>query len=866
MSKNYNLWNWAAASALAQAPASSPDPEWHLYSDVATSRSPSLLWDREYPSARASDTGTQALGVASTMGVSNDTKYIFPLTAVNCEINEETSKEQESGLPWQTINWWCACSLDSAEIAHKGTGQRGQNPKRETPAATTKLSNIGLTATKMMGQPEAAQPRGDTLVEFHCEGPSQPKNDSPDPRDWGNVQLDKNKMDVVLQQAAYKFYKEQGQYKSQRKKCEHFRMATREWGPSQRWTRPPECHPVAQIAPDRFLEVALRNPEWQGDPSDDPALSSSSLSERDLDKSPSKTSSYSSRSTRPQHQCRRHWSRSKARKGKSDLKLIPPKIYDGSANAWVYHQFMRESESYPQDGRVWGTWQKVFTLSHFLVGKAYDFYTQKVAINEQDWPMPCFFKELFDYCFPIDFKMQTRKKLACCSQGEHTITEYSHELQELFKMIETVSEQDQVLWFWNGVKPEIQSGLWRAHLNLEISSWDEVLAQAKIIEISENVAHQCENWSRITKQDGPFIPRTSIPRFQPSSLNLWASRSMTFESRRRKTREARTAMPTHLTRASTRSLRTHQSGSTRPVPEQTSYNDQVSQVTARCQVKTEPQNDLPVPPVLSEKEKAELVGKCYLCKELGHMAQNCPQGNKLKSSTGKLPGTSNFNIEFDKEVNILENLPLNWGWTAEWWRKLVTNVTWNWGLLCYDGRVHLDHPTALPRGWTIPPYWATIWALWYFPKHLKALWDCWPVNWIYYQSCKVSPVQPSFRYTGLVCVQVHPCTESSKRTGHTLPDGDSSRLCCDQTTHQHHWDPFSLCQSWARSRIAVLRPSKGHQQYWIYSQGPGFWPSDPNLKAMVGRTHLWPCTVVPAILGVWTLLLWETWSQTARAV
>ena len=69
--------------------------------------------------------------------------------------------------------------------------------------------------------------------------------------------------------------------------------------------------------------------------------------------------------------------------------------------------------------------------------------------------MPHFFKELFDYCFPIDFRMQTRKRLAHCSQGEHTIIEYSHELQELFNTIGTVSERDQVLQFWNGVKPEI---------------------------------------------------------------------------------------------------------------------------------------------------------------------------------------------------------------------------------------------------------------------------------------------------------------------------------------------------------------------------------------------------------------------------
>jgi Zinc knuckle len=65
-----------------------------------------------------------------------------------------------------------------------------------------------------------------------------------------------------------------------------------------------------------------------------------------------------------------------------------------------------------------------------------------------------------------------------------------------------------------------------------------------------------------------------------------------------------------------------------------------------------------MPPALSDKEKAKLVGKCYLCKEPGHMARNCFQGNKVGSSTGKPPGMSNINIKFDAKVKILESLPL----------------------------------------------------------------------------------------------------------------------------------------------------------------------------------------------------------------
>ena len=84
--------------------------------------------------------------------------------------------------------------------------------------------------------------------------------------------------------------------------------------------------------------------------------------------------------------------------------------------------------------------------------------------------------------------MQIRRNLNRCHQNDKTVTEYVHELTELFNMIGDVSERDQVLKFWNGSRAVIQKGLWRDNLNPEVSSWSSVVAQVEIIEISENVA------------------------------------------------------------------------------------------------------------------------------------------------------------------------------------------------------------------------------------------------------------------------------------------------------------------------------------------------------------------------------------------
>ena len=319
------------------------------------------------------------------------------------------------------------------------------------------------------------------------------------------------------------------------------------------------------------------------DPSEDLTSSSSSSSKYESNKSQGKTSSYSSDHKKAWlHQWQRR-SRTSHKKEKSTLKPIPPKVYDGSADAQAYHWFIQESEAYLRDGWVRGTQWRVFTLSRFLENKSYNFYTQKVAINEWEWPLPCFFKELFNYCFLIDYWMQTRKRLAHCLQGERTITEYSHELQELFNTIGTISERDQVLQFWNGVKPEIP----------------------EIIEISENIAHKWENRAEVpsSHQDILPMPRFSVHQHYLPASQIWSLRSMTFESSWHRDWSARAPSTTNQSRTPARSLRFHQSQSLRSTLGHTGDNDRTPNQTRHLRIKTEPWGDTPVPPMLSEKKK-----------------------------------------------------------------------------------------------------------------------------------------------------------------------------------------------------------------------------------------------------------------------
>ena len=59
-------------------------------------------------------------------------------------------------------------------------------------------------------------------------------------------------------------------------------------------------------------------------------------------------------------------------------------------------------------------------------------------------------------------------------------------------MIGDIPDQDKVIKFWNGSQLLIQKGLWQDNVNPKILTWEEVVNQAKIIEISENMAEHCD--------------------------------------------------------------------------------------------------------------------------------------------------------------------------------------------------------------------------------------------------------------------------------------------------------------------------------------------------------------------------------------
>jgi hypothetical protein len=110
--------------------------------------------------------------------------------------------------------------------------------------------------------------------------------------------------------------------------------------------------------------------------------------------------------------------------------------------------------------------------------------------------------------------------------------------------------------------------------------------------------------------------------------------------------------------------------------------------------------------IIKEEEKAELMalGKCFICKETGHLARDCPGENTERSSSSKLPEVPNFGIQFEEvdeeDPDEVENLStlrvsavsfLSGGISPEEWN--ITSGMPDWGAE-NDIIIPADHRSA----------------------------------------------------------------------------------------------------------------------------------------------------------------------------
>ena len=306
------------------------------------------------------------------------------------------------------------------------------------------------------------------------------------------------------------------------------------------------------------------------------------------------------------------------------IKPIPPKSYDGVADSRAYHRFVMEGQAYLWDGKVQRDWQ-IRILVYHLDGKVYNFYMQKVTSDDpNNWTLHKFFTELFNYCFPVDYWQWMQIKLENFYQkSNQLVSEYVFELQELFSMVVAMPAEMKVVKLWYSLNTRIQWAMWRDGLHPDTSTWDEVMAKAEVIEIADNVV-DWRDGSRAQTQRG-WCPNNADNSHKQNTDP--ASRSMTYANH--------DCWSDHDNQGPSQGQSTSQprQNLTQPFKGQfqggrpmlwTNNNGSLG-LRLKKSVKFAD---------LTDKEMAQLraEGKCFNCKETGHMSHNCPHKNMVKGN------------------------------------------------------------------------------------------------------------------------------------------------------------------------------------------------------------------------------------------
>ncbi|KAG1831525.1 hypothetical protein EV424DRAFT_1342894 [Suillus variegatus] len=372
--------------------------------------------------------------------------------------------------------------------------------------------------------------------------------------------------------------------------------ATKEW---ERRTTPKAMEPVNQVAPKSYIGQALGRLDKKRP---DDGYDSSSSSESS---SSSSTSSSSSRDERARERRLKKSAKKRSKSKKTTLKPIAPTTYDGAVDSRAFHRFITEGTAYVNDGNVRSK-KKVFVLSHFLKGRAHEFYIREISGDPYRWRLREFFTEMFNYCFPINFRTKQREKLKRCFQNEKPVRDYVYELNELWNMIGDVDERDRVSRLWTGLSTEIQRELWKKELNPETSSFKEVQSAAEIIEIAHSV---------------PMGRDKRSGNREKSVTALTANAS----SPVRGPRHRGTNPPPK--RGRERPVGGKRWGARLPETKSATKGPTVKGISPE------------------ERERHRTEGRCFICSELGHVSRQCPKNTHLKSdSPGKPPGIPSFGV------------------------------------------------------------------------------------------------------------------------------------------------------------------------------------------------------------------------------
>ena len=207
--------------------------------------------------------------VGSLVGRAQPSVHVVPpassILAENINIHTsgevDTSQKDLEEPSWTTVRRRRARRLDSSDLAKKShlesKGQRGltndqaQTVKAVAEAMTKSQRTLVDNITKKLPH------RRGNSSSSRGEGPSHRKGKGIDPKEWGNINISQESLDVDAQEAALQSLVDENLVTHKRNTRVGRIPQARDYRSSSRL--PAESRPIAQLAKDSYLGKTLRN-------------------------------------------------------------------------------------------------------------------------------------------------------------------------------------------------------------------------------------------------------------------------------------------------------------------------------------------------------------------------------------------------------------------------------------------------------------------------------------------------------------------------------------------------------------------------------------------------------------------------------
>ncbi|EUC67730.1 retrotransposon gag protein, partial [Rhizoctonia solani AG-3 Rhs1AP] len=282
---------------------------------------------------------------------------------------------------------------------------------------------------------------------------------------------------------------------------------------------------------------------------------------------------------------------------RSGWKAKQPTAYSGTANFDVFEQWVFEVDLWTHDTGFKGL-EAVRHVSGFLSGKAASWYMNEVATNlkayKRMWKL---YQELFEHCFPFNYKQTLRERFQKAVQGNRSVKDYMRELRLYEKRLGDLAEREVRQRFWDGAHLYIRLKWTENGLNPEDSVLDKMIKTALRYERAEQMRVSETKKAEKVKSDHTRSKLTKPDKARNS--------------------RARSKSPSRFKG----DKRDNQSKETRPERTGKSARENKSEKTAES---TEQRL------THEEKEQYRAEGKCFKCGTVGHKSRDCPKKNKAR--------------------------------------------------------------------------------------------------------------------------------------------------------------------------------------------------------------------------------------------